>query len=66
VFAAAGQVPRIDYIEMPEALRGAYQYYTRAGMDRLRNLGWTVGATSLEDGVADYVGRYLSKPDPYR
>ncbi len=66
VFEAAGQPPRIDYIEMPEALRGVYQYYTRAGRDRLRNLGWTAGATSLEDGIADYVGRYLSKPDPYR
>lgn len=66
VFAAAGQVPRIDYIEMPEARRGAYQYYTRAGVDRLRSLGWTASATSLEDGVADYVERYLSKPDPYR
>lgn len=65
VFAAAGQEPRIDYIDMPPELRGAYQYHTRARMDRLRAAGWNGAPTRLEDGVADYVGRHLSRPDPY-
>ena len=66
VFAAAGREPKIEYIDMPEPLRGAYQYYTCASMDRLRAAGWSGGATSLEQGVTDYVQRYLTKPDPYR
>ncbi|HLZ83914.1 MAG TPA: ADP-glyceromanno-heptose 6-epimerase, partial [Caulobacteraceae bacterium] len=32
VFAAAGQPARIDYIDMPETLRDAYQYFTEARM----------------------------------
>ena len=28
--------------------------------------GYTRAFTSLEDGVRDYVQRYLSQPDPYR
>ncbi|MDB5481289.1 MAG: ADP-L-glycero-D-mannoheptose-6-epimerase [Caulobacteraceae bacterium] len=66
VFAAAGQPTHIEYIDMPEGLRDAYQYFTEARMDRLRAAGWNDPATSLEDGVMDYVRRYLARPDPYR
>ena len=34
--------------------------------DRLRAAGYDRPFTKLEDGVGDYVGRYLSQPDPYR
>ena len=66
VFAAAGRQPRIDYIDMPESIRPTYQYHTRARMERLRAAGWNAATTRLEDGVADYVQRYLSTADPYR
>ena len=66
VFDAAGQPARIDYIDMPENLRDAYQYFTEARMDRLRTAGWNDPATSLEEGVTDYVRQYLTRPDPYR
>ena len=66
VFAAAGQPARIDYIDMPETMRDAYQYYTEARMDRLRAAGWNDPATSLETGVTDYVRQFLARPDPYR
>jgi ADP-L-glycero-D-manno-heptose 6-epimerase len=66
VFAAAGREVRIDYIDMPETVRGAYQYFTEARMDRLRAAGWRAQSTSLEAGIEDYVRRYLSQPDPYR
>ncbi|MET0295320.1 MAG: ADP-glyceromanno-heptose 6-epimerase [Phenylobacterium sp.] len=66
VFAAAGKTPQIDYTAMPPAIRDKYQYFTEASMDRLRAAGWTAPFTSLEDGVADYVGRFLSQPDPHR
>lgn len=59
VFAALGRPPHIVYVEMPEVLRGKYQYRTVATIDRLREAGWTTPATSLEDGVADYVRNYL-------
>jgi ADP-L-glycero-D-manno-heptose 6-epimerase len=59
VFAALNLPPRIVYIEMPEVLRGKYQYRTVATIDRLRAAGWTREATSLETAVEDYVRRYL-------
>ena len=66
VFAAAGRPPRIGYVPTPELIRDAYQYFTQADMSRLRAAGYAAPFTSLEDGVADYVQRHLSQPDPYR
>jgi ADP-L-glycero-D-manno-heptose 6-epimerase len=65
-FAAAGREPRIDYVDMPASMRGAYQYFTEARMDGLRQAGWTQAPMELEDGVGDYVLRFLSRDDPYR
>ena len=59
VFAALDMAPRITYVEMPEVLRGKYQYRTVADVARLRAAGWTRAATSLEDAVTDYVRNYL-------
>ncbi len=36
VFTAMGRKPDIRFIEMPEALRGRYQYATQATIDKLR------------------------------
>jgi ADP-L-glycero-D-manno-heptose 6-epimerase len=65
VFAAAGREARIEFTDMPAALRGKYQYFTEARMDRLRTAGWNAPSTSLEAGVADYVGGFLATDDPY-
>ena len=65
-FKAAGQAPKIVYVDTPEAIRDQYQYFTEADMSRLRASGYDRAFTSLEDGVADYVSGYLSKDDPYR
>jgi len=64
--AALGQPPRIEYVDMPPAVRAHYQYFTEARMERLRSAGYTAAFTSLEEGVREYVQRYLSQPDPYR
>ena len=64
--AAAGAEPRIEFIPTPEALRGRYQYFTEANMRRLRAAGYRREFTGLEDGVRDYVQRYLSRADRYR
>jgi ADP-L-glycero-D-manno-heptose 6-epimerase len=66
VCAAAGVAPEIEYVEMPEGLRGQYQNFTEARIDRLRGAGYTAPFTSLEDGVARYVGEFLSQANPYR
>ena len=56
---------RIDFIDMPEALKGQYQSFTQAHMDRLRAAGYPGQFTSLEDGVRRYVQGYLSGDTPY-
>jgi ADP-L-glycero-D-manno-heptose 6-epimerase len=35
-------------------------------MDRLRAAGYAKPPTPLEEGVSDYVQRYLAAADPYR
>ena len=57
-FAALDKPVNIEYIDMPESLRDRYQYYTRAEMGKLRSLGWTREATSLDDAVSDYIRTY--------
>ena len=66
VFAAAGRPARIEYFDMPEALRDRYQYFPQARLDRLRAAGYAAAFTPLEQGIEDYVRGYLSQPDPYR
>jgi ADP-L-glycero-D-manno-heptose 6-epimerase len=64
--AAAGRVCQVDYREMPQTLQSRYQYFTQADISRLNTSGYRDRFTSLEAGVADYIGRYLSSVDPYR
>lgn len=58
-FAALGREPNIQYIEMPEQLRGKYQYHTQADLTSIREAGYTSETTPLEAAVADYVQNYL-------
>lgn len=59
VFAALEKPERIEYVEMPDTLRGKYQYYTQAEVKRLAAAGWSKSAMSLADSVKDYVRGYL-------
>lgn len=65
VFSALGKPPAIAFIDMPETLKGKYQYFTQANMHKLRAAGYTKEFSSLEDGVKDYVQTYLAKDDQY-
>ncbi|MBV9653188.1 MAG: ADP-glyceromanno-heptose 6-epimerase [Acetobacteraceae bacterium] len=65
VCQAAGRPHEIEFIDMPEALRGQYQSFTEASSARLRAAGYTGRFTSLEDGVGQYIRGYLQQPDPY-
>ena len=66
VFGVHGAEPRIDYIDIPAAIRDHYQYFTEARMDRLRAAGYDGTHISLEDGVTRYIEEYLATADPYR
>jgi ADP-L-glycero-D-manno-heptose 6-epimerase len=65
-YAALGAAPNIQYIDMPEAIRGSYQYFTQSDVDRLQRAGYNGGFTALEDAVAAYVSGYLDSADRYR
>jgi ADP-L-glycero-D-manno-heptose 6-epimerase len=65
VFAAMEREPSIEYIDMPEAIRDKYQYFTEARMEKLRKAGFRTAFHTLEEGVHDYVTRHFSSPDPY-
>jgi ADP-L-glycero-D-manno-heptose 6-epimerase len=55
VFTAMQVKPDIEFIEMPEILRGKYQYFTEADMTKFRKAAYATPFTSLEDAVLDYV-----------
>ncbi|MEA2034134.1 MAG: ADP-glyceromanno-heptose 6-epimerase, partial [Euryarchaeota archaeon] len=59
IFAALEKPVKIDYIPLPDHLRGKYQYHTRAEIDRLRGAGCTDPFTSLKEAIRDYVQNYL-------
>jgi ADP-L-glycero-D-manno-heptose 6-epimerase len=55
----------IEFFDMPAALKGRYQSFTEAKMDRLRAAGYAKPFTSIEEGAADYIRNYLETADPY-
>lgn len=59
VFQAMRQPVKIEYVDMPDVLRGKYQYFTQAEMGKLRQAGCTLPFHSLEDAVDEYVRNYL-------
>jgi ADP-L-glycero-D-manno-heptose 6-epimerase len=63
--SATGEEPRIEYIDMPESIRPAYQYFTCADMQRLRRLGYNRDFTGMETAVTAYVTHYLLASDRY-
>ncbi|MCX6586171.1 MAG: ADP-glyceromanno-heptose 6-epimerase [Acidobacteria bacterium] len=60
IFAALDLEPNIEFIPMPEQLRGKYQYRTCATIDKLRRAGYAAPITPLADSVADYIRNYLN------
>ena len=62
IFEAMGITPKISYIEMPEILKGKYQYYTCSDMKKLKAV-CPITFTALKDSVKDYVQNYLYKGD---
>ena len=59
IFDAMNKPLSIEYIDMPDILRGKYQYFTEANLIKLRNAGYSGNIFTIEDGVKDYVKNYL-------
>lgn len=59
IFQAMQLPVEIEFIEMPEALRGKYQYFTKAEIRRLRAVGYDREPALLSEAVTDYVTNHL-------
>jgi len=66
LFRALGREPNIEYVDMPDNIRGQYQYFTQAETTNLRRAGYNAGFTPLEDAVARYATGFLDTADRYR
>ena len=51
---------KISFIDTPADIRDKYQYFTEANMSKLINAGYQQPFHTLEEGVEDYVGKYLN------
>lgn len=58
LFTSMGKEVNIEYVEMPDSLKGKYQYYTCAEMEKINQTGYPFGYTNLRDAVGEYV-RFL-------
>ena len=61
IFKSLGLELQIEFIDMPEELKGKYQYFTEAEIQKIRNSGYKNQISSLENSVDDYVKEYLTK-----
>jgi ADP-L-glycero-D-manno-heptose 6-epimerase len=59
VFQSMNMTPDISFIDTPVDLRGRYQYFTEAEIQKLRDIGYTKPFTELEAGIDQYVGEFL-------
>jgi len=58
-FQAMNLEPNISFIDTPADIRDTYQYFTQAEMGKLRAAGYQEPFYGLEEGIEDYVQRYL-------
>jgi ADP-L-glycero-D-manno-heptose 6-epimerase len=66
MFKALKRPANIEYIDMPDAIRSQYQYFTQGSVENLRRAGYNAGFTPLETAVGHYVTGYLDCADRYR
>jgi len=59
IFSALKLPPAIEFVDMPEILRGKYQYFTKADIGKLRETGYSRTMTPLAEAVRDYVQNHL-------
>lgn len=66
IFDALALDRKIRFVEMPEAMRPRYQYFTEANAARLHEAGYNRPGTELEAAVGHFVKTYLDTADMYR
>ena len=66
VASAMDMNPVVEYIDMPDSVRGQYQYFTEADLTKLRKVGYDRAMTSAPAGIEYYVREFLMKEDCYR
>ncbi|REJ81609.1 MAG: ADP-glyceromanno-heptose 6-epimerase [Bacteroidetes bacterium] len=59
-FKSMQRKPEIEFIDTPEDIRDKYQYFTEADMSKLFSIGYKEKFHTLEEGISDYVGNYLT------
>jgi ADP-L-glycero-D-manno-heptose 6-epimerase len=62
---ATGKPRSVEFIDTPLELKGQYQSFTQASMDRLRAAGYSGQFTPLEEGIRRYVHDYLTAAERY-
>jgi ADP-L-glycero-D-manno-heptose 6-epimerase len=64
-FKAMDLEPNISFIDTPADIRDTYQYFTEANMEKLKDAGYQKDFYSLEEGIEDYVRKYLIEEKIY-
>ncbi len=62
-FKALNLPPNIEFIDMPLAIRGQYQYFTQADMTKFTNAIPNFKFHTVEEAVTDYVQSHLQNSD---
>ena len=65
LFQSLNHDVQIDWLEMPENIRGQYQYFTEAQMQKWQQQNLSAPAWPLEKAIQDYVQNYLNQNDPW-
>ncbi|HET6555664.1 MAG TPA: ADP-glyceromanno-heptose 6-epimerase [Prolixibacteraceae bacterium] len=65
VFKSMQLEENIGFIDTPEDLRGKYQYYTCANIEKLKSIGYYEPFMELEEGIEDYVTNFLIPGNGY-
>jgi ADP-L-glycero-D-manno-heptose 6-epimerase len=55
----------VEFIDTPADIRDKYQYFTEADMSKIRSAGYDKPFYSLEDGIKEYISKYLIKGKYY-
>jgi ADP-L-glycero-D-manno-heptose 6-epimerase len=66
LYSAVGKRLSVEWTDVPQKIRGRYQYFTEANIDKLRAAGYDRCFLNVEEGVARYVQDFLSTADRYR
>lgn len=65
VFTSMKLDENIGFVDTPDDLKGIYQYFTCANIQKLNGIGYNLPFFSLEEGIEDYITNYLTQGNCY-